>query len=166
MDTQNTNISFEQRFENEQKFIELVESWQNQVVGDNDFGYIDCEFTNSVYAEKCYEWGHYGYSRREHRSIQERFDLDYNNAVLVKYTVRQSDFALGPSSDIHSFISAGLSERGYMELGTTSDDEYGTHLTYWYLLELGEPAYNPNYDPDEDEEPYDRWDDPYGDEDY
>lgn len=146
-------------FEQEQKWCELVDSWQRQVMGDSDYGNLEAEFTNSIFAEFQYESGHYGYSRRKHSRLCRLYDLDYNNACLIRYTVRQLDFADGPSSDIHSFISAGLKERGgYRYLGTTSDDEVGTHLTYWYLKEFCHPVELPT---DEDEyEDIDRdWDD-------
>ena len=165
METANININ--DLFEKEQRFFELVDSWQKSVMNDSDYGHIECTLDNSVYAEKCYEWAHYGYSRNEHRYIQERFDLNFNNAILVKYTVRQLSYEYGPSSDIHLFLETALCGKGYRCLGTTSDDEYGTHLTYWYLWEICEPADNPDYDPDEyEEEPYNRWDDPYYDEEY
>jgi hypothetical protein len=92
--------------------------------------------------------------------------LDFDNACLVRYTVRQSDLALGPSSDIHRFLGAQLCERGYKCLGTTSDDEYGTHLTYWYILEFCGPKDNPNYNPEEDDWDEDDFMDGYDEEEY
>lgn len=153
----------EELYNQEVEWCNRVTKWQEIVNGCTDFGFLESEFTNSVFAEHQFEWAHYGYSRKEHRYIQSRFNLDYNNACLIKYTIRQYDLSDGPSEDIHEFIGAGLAERGYQYLGTTSNDEIGTYLTYWYLKEFSEPEENPEYDIDEDE-PYDRWDDPYDDE--
>lgn len=144
--------NLEQLFNSEEAWCNLVDSWQKQVEGDSDYGYLEAEFTNSVFAAFQYESGHYGYSRRKHSRLCRLYDLDYNNACLIRYTVRQFDFADGPSSDIHHFVGTGLQGRGYRYLGTTSDDEVGTHLTYWYLKEFAEPKWNPDYDPDEDED--------------
>ena len=147
-----TAAELERLFEQEQNWCNLVDSWQRKVMKDSDYGYLVAEFTNSIYGAFQYESGHYGYSRRKHRRLIERFDLDYNNACLIRYTVRQFDYADGPSSDIHSFIGAGLEQRGgYRYLGTTSNDERGTYLTYWYIKEFTEPVENPSYNPDDDE---------------
>ena len=152
--------SIKEQFAQEENWCELVKSWQKQVNHEDDFGHIEAELTNSVYAFHSYEWGHYGYSKADHQSIERIWDLDYDNACLIRYTVRQSDIERGPSADIRGFLSAGLDDRGYRYLGSTSDDEYGTHLTYWYLKEFCPPMENPDYNPeDEDDEPYDRWED-------
>ena len=150
MENENTNSNPELLYEQEAQWLELVRKWLEIVQQTSDYGYLESEFTNSVYGAKCFEWGHYGYSRREHQYIEGRFDLDFNNACLIKYTVRQSDYALGPSANVNKFLAAGLGDRGYTYLGTTSDDENGTHLTYWYIKEFCEPKDNPDFDYDED----------------
>lgn len=159
-----TNEKIIAAYESETAWVELVESWVRTVEQETDFGYIEPELTNSIYAEKCYEWAHYGYSRREHREIVRHWVLDDDNACLIKYKVRQYDLADGPSADIHQLVGAGLANRGYRFLGTTSNDEWGTYLTYWYLREFCSPKPNPSaHDDGEDDEPYNRWDDPYDD---
>lgn len=163
MESEINNNELESKFQQEQDWCNLVDSWQRQVEGNDDYGYIECESINSVYAQHSFEWAHYGYSRRDHQDIEYRYDLDYDNAVLIKYTVRQFSYIDGPSDNISSFLKTQLFARGYSLLGTTSDDEQGTHLIYWFLREFVEPKVNPDFDP-EDYEPYDRWDDPYGDE--
>jgi hypothetical protein len=51
METKNGKFNLDGLFSTEEQWIKLVEAWQRDVAQDSDYGTIDCEFTNSVFAE-------------------------------------------------------------------------------------------------------------------
>ena len=149
-------------FKSDSAWCDKFTNWMANMNDDYDCGYIEANLTNSLWGEFSFESAHYGYSRNGHRRLQSNWDLDYNNACLIKYTIRQSSLADGPSSDYSDFVKQALRNKGFDLLGTTSDDEYGTHLTYWFLKAYDEPMMSGNYSEDEDSD-YDEEDGYYSD---